>query len=130
MDEITSHARRAYPEECCGMVLRRQGPREHWTRVMPFKNHEAEPCKAYRIDPFELLGFQKKVRSCGEEIGVIYHSHPDAPAWFSAKDEAVACPKGRPANPERAHLVLSVVNGEVAGQELYRWDPLRRKYEA
>src|SRR5688572_28294533 len=68
MDEIRTHGREAYPEECCGALLGRKGEPAHVVRVERLAHAEH----------LSLLGF--------------FHSHPDQPAAPSVYDRDHAFP--------------------------------------
>lgn len=98
------HARRCYPEECCGLLLGKDKqvlkvwPTENsWTEDfgdrLPFEQSTTKsPSRLNRfaIDPKELLAAQKFARTENFNILGIYHSHPDYPAIPSESDRAIA----------------------------------------
>jgi [CysO sulfur-carrier protein]-S-L-cysteine hydrolase len=59
----------------------------------------------------------------GRPVKVLYHSHLDAGAYFSATDAEVA-KMGQGEPPwDLAYLVTSVVGGRVGDRKLFVWDP-------
>ena len=132
LDSIFLQAGREYPRECCGMILGIVG-KNNFSRTRAFKNaqdeyHAKDPenfprtsSTAYFMDPGELLLLQKELRESEEEIRVIYHSHIDAPAHFSAEDKRMAVCDGSPLYPGVDYLVVSVMQGKVKEVCLYRW---------
>lgn len=73
VDEMFAHALRVLPEECCGLV--------GWTGnsstcVYPLRNTASNARVRYEASPSELFSAQKQMRSRGEELLAIYHSHP------------------------------------------------------
>src|SRR5688572_26263240 len=91
--EIRLQAEKEYPSECCGLIL--TSADGAWSRVVPCRNaqddyHRQDPKvfprtsrNAFFLDPAQLLTLQKENRQNGESVRVIYHSHPDAAAYFS-----------------------------------------------
>jgi len=74
VNQLYAHAREAAPAECCGLV---GGTSEGAVRtVYPLTNLAAEPLVAYEAAPEELFAAQKQMRTQGEELLAIYHSHP------------------------------------------------------
>ena len=140
------HARAAYPEECCGVIVgpspggeANGDPRR--LRVCLLRNlqnemHAKDPQsyprtarRAFLIDPFELERILREAKSRGEVLRGIFHSHPDEEAYFSQEDRDAAVPFGDvPSYPEAAHVVLSVREGQVKGAKVFRWDPARRDF--
>ena len=85
---LQQHAERAYPSECCGVLVGKiiAGER-HVRRIVPCRNTRvSEVNKRYEIDPAELVRVQREARASGMEIVGFYHSHPDHPAQPSPTD--------------------------------------------
>ena len=79
---------------------------------------------AYYMHPLDTLKWNRLLDD-GWTLDVIYHSHPNAGAYFSAtdRDRAVAVGlNGEPAYPDAIQLVISVVSGKVKAFAAYRWD--------
>lgn len=85
--EIVSHARSVYPEECCGLVVSPPGGGP--TRVVPMENTFHSPVR-YEMNPKEQFRVQKALRREGLEIWGIYHSHPATPPYPSETDVRLA----------------------------------------
>lgn len=87
-DELLEHARRAAPEECCGLLLgSHTGERIVICEIHPTTNVWAgDRGHRYEIDPRAHLNLQRDARARGVEIVGYYHSHPDAPPVPSAFD--------------------------------------------
>jgi len=125
-----------YPNECCGVILVRGAERRH----MPCRNvqdqmHARDPMtfprtarNAYYMDPLDALRLNRLVDE-GFAFAVIYHSHPNAGAYFSETDRAQALIKGEPAYPGAVYVVVSVVGREVRALAAYRWNGERRVFE-
>ncbi|MGB0581331.1 MAG: Mov34/MPN/PAD-1 family protein [Limisphaerales bacterium] len=130
-ERILTDVESAYPAEGCGLILVR-GTLS--TRVRPCTNaqmkyHELDPAafprtdrNAYFIEPRELLQVERELRETGEKILGIYHSHPDAEAYFSEEDQAQAMADGEPIHPGTGYLVLSVREGKTRDHKWFAWD--------
>ncbi len=137
MERMYAHARDAYPDECCGVIL---GPppsdvghdklRLHPLRNVQNEFHERDPesyprtaRRAYLIEPFEFERILREAREKGEVLRGIFHSHPDEDAYFSQEDKDAAVPFGDvPSFPDAEHIVMSVCGGEVRGYKVFRWE--------
>src|SRR5262249_41980466 len=120
---IRSQAEAEYPAECCGVLLIRDGvPADRL--LLPCRNiqdelHAKDPARyardsrtAYFIDPKDLLTIGRREAE-GYQVAVIYHSHIEAGAYFSATDRRNAMIDGEPAYPDALYVVLSVVDRKV-----------------
>jgi [CysO sulfur-carrier protein]-S-L-cysteine hydrolase len=129
IDAIRRHAVHAYPEEACGVIVERGGERRHLAcRNIQNELHARDPVRhprdartAYYIDPRDLLAIGR-LDGDGFRVAVIYHSHVDAGAYFSATDRRQALVGGEPIYPAAAYVVASVVGGQVAAVAAFRWD--------
>ncbi len=128
---VTAHAREAYPDECCGVVLGGYGGDEVH-RLVNIQNtlHATDPETfprdsriAYTMDPKELETVLDHAEDRGLTFKALYHSHPDHDAYFSAEDKACATPFGEPTYPDTAQIVISVVSGNVGRVAVYAWNP-------
>jgi len=125
-----AEARAAFPAECCGWLV---GPKDGdaVTAIRPCENQQAggeHPTvadrtaeTAYVIAGDELL---ELVRSLDTDVParIIYHSHPNGRAYFSATDAEVAMsPWGDgPAYPVQ-QLVVGIDGERVTGAALFSW---------
>jgi glutamate-1-semialdehyde 2,1-aminomutase len=138
-EELAAIKRQAvaeYPNECCGVILVRGSERRH----MPCRNvqdqmHARDPMtfprtarNAYYMDPLDALRLNRLVDE-GFAFAVIYHSHPNAGAYFSETDRAQALIKGEPAYPGAVYVVVSVVGREVKALAAYGWNVERHVFE-
>ena len=73
LEEIVEHARRDAPNECCGVVVARDGVAE---AVHPLENLARTPKMGFEVDPMTLSRLLDAAEDDGAEIGAIYHSHP------------------------------------------------------
>lgn len=148
LEAVVEDAVRGYGEdaEACGYLV---GPADEplvcdEAVVMPNmanKLHEMDPETYFRTArtffAFNEKRFDDAVRRGGESgrpVKVLYHSHLDAGAYFSATDRAVmsmGSPPEKEGDPARlgpgpawplAFLVTSVREGVVDAHELFVWD--------
>ncbi len=135
LDELFAHARAAFPEECCGVIVDRGGALEA-VRVTNIQNakHAEDPARfprtaatAYTMGPEAvpvLIAHDK-----GElVIRAFYHSHPQHAAYFSAEDRAQATAWDEPSYPQAAQIVISVIDGEVRDTKAFRWSEAERDF--
>src|SRR2546428_14120460 len=83
---------------------------------------------AYYMDPIDALRLNRLADE-GFAFAVIYHSHPNAGAYFSETDRGQALIKGEPANPRAAYVVASVAGREVKPLAAYRGNAERRVFD-
>src|SRR5579884_3904895 len=82
---MVSHARKTYPNECCGAML---GVIEDGVKTvhkaLPLENAFAGAQAArYELRPEDLLAADRAARARNMDLIGIYHSHPDCDAYFS-----------------------------------------------
>ena len=132
--ELHGHALETYPEECCGFVM---GPAAEPKRLSKAVREANEANKFHKLDP---VTFPRTARTyfkinelraarafdsgdkSGEPIKVIYHSHCDAGAYFSAEDAATFAVDGTLMWP-CAFIVVSVQAGTVTETKLWVHEP-------
>jgi proteasome lid subunit RPN8/RPN11 len=86
VQQMTDHARREAPAECCGLLA---GKDKKVVRVYPARNALESPVR-YRLDPKELYQFLQEIERQGWELLGIYHSHTHTRAYPSATDIELA----------------------------------------
>jgi adenylyltransferase/sulfurtransferase len=129
LDDLAAHAVSTFPEECCGFVIERDG-RLAVVRVTNIQNqqHAAHPeqfprtaATAYTMGPeaAPVLVDHDRGRLV---IRVIYHSHPQHAAYFSAEDRKQATVWDEPSYPDACQIVMSVIDGAVRDTKAFRWD--------
>jgi glutamate-1-semialdehyde 2,1-aminomutase len=133
---IKQQAVAEYPNECCGVILTRGTER----RIVACRNvqdqmHARDPMtfprtarNAYYMDPLDALRLNRLVDQ-GFEFAVIYHSHPNAGAYFSETDRAQALIRGEPAYPGAAYVVVSVIGREVKSLAAFRFNRASSAFE-
>ncbi len=126
--DLKARAAAAYPFECCGLLVGcpmapgDEGPKV--SRMVPTANHAANPRRAFEVDPAAHIALLRTLRAQAKEgrqpveqvIGH-YHSHPDAPAVPSARDQAQAMEPG---------LIWLIVAASLSGAgEIRAWRAIR-----
>jgi [CysO sulfur-carrier protein]-S-L-cysteine hydrolase len=138
LEEIRAHALAEYPSECCGFVFGPSGDPPLLTRAQRESN---EADKYHRLDPErfprtsrtyfkmnELRAAKAFDANPAEPVKVIYHSHCDAGAYFSAEDAATFAHEGQLMWP-CAFLVVSVRDGVLAGERLWVHRPGTNEFD-
>ncbi len=92
---MREHAGRAYPEECCGVLVgraREDGVRDV-VRIVPVENTRPdERRRRYLIGPDTVRDAEAEAARAGLDVVGFYHSHPDHPAEPSEFDRSHAWP--------------------------------------
>lgn len=101
------HAERTYPNECCGAMLGHiQGEKKVVTEAVPLENaYSGEQGARYELRPEDIRDADSAARARGLDLIGIFHSHPDADAYFSETDLKNSC-------PWYSFVVLSVHRGK------------------
>ncbi len=105
---MVSHARKTYPNECCGAMLGSTNPdgEKLVSAAIPLENAFAgAQAQRYELRPEDLLAADKAARERRMDLIGIYHSHPDCDAYFSKTDLQNSC-------PWYSFVVLSIQKGE------------------
>lgn len=133
---IEAHAAACYPDECCGIVVERDGGLEA-VRVTNVQNerHTQDPGlyprtarTAYSMGqeavPILLEAERGRVR-----LRAFYHSHPEHEAYFSAEDKTSALGGwDEPNYPEAGQIVVSVREGVPRYAKAFAWDDTARDF--
>lgn len=129
---LLRHLEAAYPDEGCGVVLRKVAGGALRVRLMEnaydrYRALEPESFPrtartAYLLDPKEQLALYREAEAAGEEICCIFHSHADAGAYFSPEDRRQALLEGEPVVPGASYLVVAVDQGRATAARLYRFE--------
>ena len=120
MSKILSHAERAYPNECCGLLVGERRAGDVFIReVHRSANMAPTPANQFEIDPQLRFDLERRVREETLDLVGVYHSHPDgdaAPsqtdiqrAWESSLVWLITAVKNGSAATTTAHLVLGSV---------------------
>jgi len=71
-DEMEAHARAELPNESCGIVTTRDGEAVGFHRA---RNLFESPMR-FEIHPEDMYSIYTAAEAAGEEIGILFHSHP------------------------------------------------------
>jgi proteasome lid subunit RPN8/RPN11 len=82
---IVAHARRASPEECCGLLL---GNGDRIVDATPVPNTARDPVRQYLIDPQSHFAAIRDARRRALSVIGVYHSHPQSSSTPSPTDRA------------------------------------------
>jgi proteasome lid subunit RPN8/RPN11 len=108
LEQVVDYTRSVLPLEGCGLLAGRQRTA---ARFFPITNRLASRTE-YDMEPSELIAALRDIRSSGESLLAIVHSHPRGPAVPSPRDVE------RALYPEAAHVIVSFAlpeNPEVRG---------------
>jgi proteasome lid subunit RPN8/RPN11 len=136
--QLTAHATRTYPEECCGLLLGHLTPdrplkqvTKIWETINAWNPEVGADLTTviphigtgksdrFWIDPQDLLAAQRYARDHHISIVGIYHSHPDHPAVPSESDRLLAW-------SDYSYLILSVQSGIVSDYRCWTLDQYRQ----
>jgi proteasome lid subunit RPN8/RPN11 len=84
---IEQHARDAAPDECCGLLIARDGCIDE---MVPVANQAADARRQYEIAPRDYLDAIKRCRDSHAIVIGAYHSHPRSAPEPSPTDRAAA----------------------------------------
>ena len=120
-EEMIEDAKKRLPHEACGLLAGKEGVA---TTFYTMSNTDQSPVR-YLMDPKEQFQIFKEIRSRGEKMLGIYHSHVATEAYPSAKDVTLAF------YPEVHYVIVSledrvhpqvrafrIENGEVREEEV------------
>lgn len=112
---IRAHAYATFPEECCGLLVGKDGdPREAREAVAMENVKEDERSRRFLIDPLDLMKAEERLDAEGKTILGFYHSHPTGVATPSEFDRAHAW-------PWYSYVILAITSngvGEILGWRL------------
>jgi proteasome lid subunit RPN8/RPN11 len=93
LEEIRTHGRDTYPEECCGGLLGKRGEPARVSRIERIDNvRDVNRARRYEVSPQDYLRLERLAAENGAELLGFYHSHPDHPAVPSTYDREHAFP--------------------------------------
>ncbi len=117
---IRAHGRNAFPHECCGALLGRDG-----TVVEAFalpNTTEEGPRRRFLVRPADYRAAEKRAGDSGLVLLGFYHSHPDHPARPSQYDLDHAW-------PSFSYVIVSVMAGEDQAMTSWRLKDDRGAFE-
>lgn len=110
---MIQQAERAYPLECCGLLIGLDGEERRIVEARACQNTAPNKAQArYKINPLTILETERGLAGSEKVLLGIYHSHPDYPASPSKLDFDGAW-------PWYSYLVLSVRNSRF--EEVHAW---------
>lgn len=142
LERVDDEARAAYArdEESCGVL---SGPEQDPLKIdaiLPLENranklHAFDPetyprtgREYFDIDPRKFERAMREGTEGRRPVKVLYHSHLDCGAYFSATDAQAATMGGDEPAYDLAYLVTSVRQGVVDDRKLFVWDPKTRAF--
>jgi len=115
LEKIREHARRAYPNECCGALFGKEDSQSKLVREgRPLENmrHDS-PRNRFLVTADDFRDCERYARERGVEILGFYHSHPDHPARPSDYDLEHAW-------PWLSYVIVAIDKGEPG--EITSWE--------
>ena len=112
---IVNDAERAYPEECCGLLIGEGDPAATVaiTRVVSSPNLTSSgKVDSFEVDPKLRFDLMRELEGGAHRIVGHYHSHPDHPARPSRRDIEMAW------EPEMVWLITSVIASVTGGKAI------------
>jgi proteasome lid subunit RPN8/RPN11 len=95
-DAIRAEGEKAYPDECCGVLLGRvfDDTKRLVENIIPISNarEQAEQYHRFQIEAEDLMYAEKEAMAQNRDVLGFYHSHPDHPARPSEYDLNQALP--------------------------------------
>ena len=129
LNEIYSHARESYPDECCGLVTGLAAGRleeAHRCENVVNSHHGSDPVTyprgsrfAFHMNERDYVRVSRKAEATGATVTGIYHSHVETGAYFSIEDQQSVLHEMYPF-PEVDHIVVSVMERVVKEAALFR----------
>jgi len=117
---IRAHGREAFPHECCGALLGRDGVVSE-AFALPNTTEEG-PRRRFLVRPDDYRAAETRARDTGLELLGFYHSHPDHPARPSQYDLDHAW-------PSVSYAIVSVMGGQDAALTSWRLKDDRSEFE-
>jgi proteasome lid subunit RPN8/RPN11 len=113
---IRAHAERAFPEECCGLLVGNADADGAVlvSAVVPGANLSSDRRLGFEVDPQLRFDLMRRLRGSDQRIVGHYHSHPDGPAEPSATDRA------RAIEPALVWLIVAVADGRAGPIAAFR----------
>ncbi len=107
MRQIADAAEAAYPKECCGLLVGRDGDGLEVREIHPSANLASHAKDRFEVDPELRFDLQRRLRGGPDRVIGLYHSHPDHPARPSRTDLKEAW------EPELVWLIVAVERGQA-----------------
>jgi proteasome lid subunit RPN8/RPN11 len=122
-DRIRAQAAEAYPHECCGALLGRDGDAaREILDLLPLPNqHDSSPRNRFVITSDDFRRAESAARDRGLDLVGWYHSHPDHPALPSEFDRQHAW-------PWYSYIIVSVEKGAANALASWRLTDDRQRF--
>lgn len=118
LHQIESAAVKAYPNECCGILIGRDDPgvrRILTIEAVANAAYGPEQGTRFAIHPRDIMYAESSAAASGAAVIGFFHSHPDHPARPSEIDRANAW-------PFYSYVIVSVQRGEAVDLTSWVWD--------
>ncbi len=126
ISEIKTHGERAYPNECCGLLIGRfeRGGGKTVVEIFSIENAREEAARHNRslITPQDLMRGERYARERKLDVVGNYHSHPDCPAVPSQFDLEHALPVW-------TYIIVSVSKGKAVNVQAWEMENDRSKFD-
>ncbi len=99
VNQLLTHAQSSTEQEVCGLISARQGTPH---KVYRINNAAEQPQQLFTMNPEQQIDAMRDMRTAGEELFAIYHSHPHSPALPSQTDIQES------AYPDALYLIISL----------------------
>jgi proteasome lid subunit RPN8/RPN11 len=126
--QIESEGVAAYPNECCGILIARDGTDGRVVeRIVPMKNtfDPNEQYHRFTIDPMALARADEDAAKEGKAVIGFYHSHPDHPAQPSEYDRTHVPPW-----EFYSHIIVAIAKGKPGAMTCWRMDEQTEQFKA
>lgn len=129
VQRIRTAAEGAYPEECCGLLIGRDGPGVDTltiTEACPSANLSGgDRRRGFEVDPALRFALMRRTEAAGDGTRIVghYHSHPDYPARPSETDLRMAY------EPDFVWLICAVADGSATDIGAFKLDAAGRAFE-
>ncbi len=129
---IEAAAEAAYPDECCGLLVGRDGDGGEVvvTAVAPSPNvAQGDHADSFEVDPQVRFDVMRRLDGKNADAGARerivghYHSHPDHPPKPSARDLDMAY------EPELVWVIVGVDDGHATAMRAHRLDEAAKRFE-
>jgi len=101
IDAVVSHALRASPSECCGLLV---GRKRRIVGAIETRNAAVNPTSRFLIDPKDHIDQRREARRRGLDVIGFYHSHPHSAPDPSDTDRHEA------GYPNHLYLIVGLAN--------------------
>lgn len=119
IQEMETHGKEAYPEECCGAMLGHMTENGDKTvvKLVRIENSSAQNRhRRFEVTAGDYMRLEKEAKQLSLQLLGFYHTHPDHPAEPSQTDLQYAW-------PFFSYIILSVRNGKASEMNSFELDP-------